>query len=117
MTQDATEKPAKRTRGRTLWPANRNPNGGRKLMSTVKIRAVTFRVDQLYCIKEVALILDVATRTVERWIAQGKLTAYKLGDGEKAPVRIHGRTILALLKKVTKIRAQQKRKQETGAEE
>lgn len=90
-------------RGRSLASVRTPP--GPKAMATVKLRSVTFRVDKLYCIKDVALILDVSTRTIENWVAQGKLTAYKLGESKNSPVRIHGRTILALLKKVVKLKA------------
>jgi excisionase family DNA binding protein len=72
-------------------------------MMTIIVRDITFRVDKLYAIKEVAIILGVSTKTVSRWVSEGKLKAYRLGDGPKAPVRIHGRTVLGLLKKVSKI--------------
>ena len=72
-------------------------------MMTIVVRDVTFRVDKLYAIKEVAIILGVSVKTVSRWVSEGKLIAYRLGDGPKAPVRIHGRTVLNLLKKVSKI--------------
>jgi excisionase family DNA binding protein len=113
-TSDREEKLAARAAAREArkkrpYPTRSHPGvAGRKLLSTVAVRDVTFRVDKLYAPKEVALILGVCTRTVENWIAAGKLTAYKLGDAPNAPVRVHGRTILNLLKKVVKIKREKK---------
>jgi excisionase family DNA binding protein len=76
-------------------------------------RHVRFRADGLYTIKEVATILNVSVRSVAKWIADGRLKAFKIGDGSCAPVRIHGRTILALLKRVQKI----KRDRDAGGEQ
>lgn len=109
----AAEREARKSRP---YPTRSHPGvAGRKLHSTVAVRDVTFRVDKLYAPKEVALILGVCTRTVENWIAAGKLTAYKLGDSPNAPVRVHGRTILNLLKKVVKIKREQREKQDQEA--
>lgn len=38
--------------------------------------------------KEVADLLRVDPRTVERWLRSGKLKGYKLGSGKTAPWRI-----------------------------
>lgn len=37
---------------------------------------------------EVAKIVHVYPRTVDRWIKEGKLKAFKLGDNKMSPVRI-----------------------------
>ncbi len=36
-------------------------------------------LDNLYSVKELASKLKVSERTIRRWIAEGKLTAYKIG--------------------------------------
>jgi len=66
---------------------------------TTRIRYVRFRVHQYYCLKDVALLLDVNVSTVQRWIQRGLLKAKKLGEGKHALVRVHGMAIVAFLKK------------------
>lgn len=48
--------------------------------------------------REVAKIFKVDARTVERWLASGKLKGYKLGDGQTAPWRIYKTEVDAFLK-------------------
>ncbi len=43
---------------------------------------------ELFTRKEIAKMLRVHERTVERWIQNGLLKAYKLGEGKTASLRI-----------------------------
>lgn len=116
--REAERKAAREARKQRPYPTRSHPGrAGRKRLSTVVVRDVNFRVDKLYAPKEVALILGVCTRTVENWIASGKLTAYKLGDAPNSPVRVHGRTILGILKKVVKIKREQREKKAAAEQE
>jgi excisionase family DNA binding protein len=45
-------------------------------------------MDTRICVNEAAKRLNVHPRTVRKYISSGLLPAYKLGPGEKAPVRI-----------------------------
>lgn len=49
--------------------------------------------------KEVAELFRVDPRTVERWLKNGKLKGYKLGQGKTAPWRIEMSEIQKFLKK------------------
>lgn len=49
--------------------------------------------------KEVADLLRVDPRTVERWLRSGKLNGYKLGDGATAPWRIDMAEVKKFLEK------------------
>lgn len=49
--------------------------------------------------KEVADILKVDPRTVERWLKVGALKGYKLGEGKTAPWRIEREEIQRFLEK------------------
>jgi excisionase family DNA binding protein len=54
---------------------------------------------QLLTLKEVADILRVDPRTVERWLKSGALKGYKLGGGKTAPWRIEKEEIRKFLDK------------------
>jgi len=82
--------------------------------TVVIVRDVRFTADAFYSVKEVAMLLGVSPTSVARWIASGKLKAVKLGDGRNAPVRVYGRTILALFKRVEKITKDRAAKQRAG---
>ncbi len=43
---------------------------------------------KLYTRKEAADTLRVGLRTLDRWLADGRIQCYRLGAGSKAPVRI-----------------------------
>jgi len=47
---------------------------------------------------EVAKMLRVHPRTVDRWLKKGLLKAYKLGDGKTAPLRISQKAVDKFLK-------------------
>lgn len=49
--------------------------------------------------QEVAAMLRVDPRTVERWLRSGKLKGYKLGDGKTAPWRIDEAEVQKFLEK------------------
>jgi excisionase family DNA binding protein len=49
--------------------------------------------------QEVAKLLRVDPRTVERWLRSGKLNGYKLGDGKTAPWRIDEAEVQKFLEK------------------
>jgi excisionase family DNA binding protein len=56
---------------------------------------------RLRTIKYAAEYLDVSTRTIERYIAIGKLDAYRVGD---RLVRVHQRDLDALVRKIPTVR-------------
>ena len=43
---------------------------------------------KLYTRKEAADALRIGLRTLDRWLAEGRIQCYRLGTGSKAPVRI-----------------------------
>lgn len=47
---------------------------------------------------EVAKMLRVHPRTVDRWLKKGLLKGYKLGDGKTAPLRIPRKEVDKFLK-------------------
>lgn len=53
-------------------------------------------------VKDAARALSVSERWIERRIASGELTAFRLGDGEpgRAPVRVDARDLAKLLRPV-----------------
>lgn len=54
---------------------------------------------ELLTLKEVADILRVDPRTVERWLKNGALKGYKLGGGRTAPWRIEKEEMRKFLEK------------------
>jgi excisionase family DNA binding protein len=52
---------------------------------------------RLMTINDVATLLGVSTRTVQRWISDGRLKAIQLG-GRRAPVRVDPRELEQWLK-------------------
>ena len=52
---------------------------------------------ELARVAEVARALNVDRRTVERYVASGRLESVKLGAGRTAPVRIPRRSVLELV--------------------
>lgn len=51
-------------------------------------------------VNQVCELLQVARDTVYRWIEAGRLPAYRVADGERAPMRMKRDDVLALLKPV-----------------
>ncbi|MCX2934043.1 helix-turn-helix domain-containing protein [Mycobacterium sp. CVI_P3] len=54
--------------------------------------------EQYLTVNKVAHRLDVSPWTVRDWISSGKLSAIKLGDSDRAPVRIRESDLDAMLK-------------------
>ena len=48
--------------------------------SKTKVAAFDPNSDTLYSIKETAALLEVSTRTILRWIADGTLDAFRVGS-------------------------------------
>jgi len=51
------------------------------------------RSGTLHSIKEAAALLDVTTRTVQRWIEAGTLAAFKIGGRWRIPANEIGRLL------------------------
>lgn len=54
--------------------------------------------DVLISVKEAMAITGLCEKTIREWIDQGKLPAFRLGEGKRPPIRIKRRDVLALLR-------------------
>ena len=56
--------------------------------------------DVLIDVKEAMALTGLCERTIREWIDQGKLPAFRLGEGKRPPIRLKKRDVLALLRPV-----------------